>query len=306
MLHDDGTAEHVVVGPDLRAGQRVQLHIPGNTFHTARLLGDGHWFLGGSTEWPGVVPAKDVEIGDLDALAARVSVGRGRHAKRSPPRCATSSRPAARGRPRWLQAASPAVAAPRLVLIAAASMAASAGDGPALTTVNPDSAYPEGPTVVDGVLYYAEMGNDRVMRFDGETNSAGLGRGTRCGPTTVAPLGDGCACGSLPSRGDRGADFTGRRAPRHHRPRRRTATPSATPMRRHERRQGRRLFLLVRLVLSGRAGDRRRPSSRRVGRRCTRVAEGIHYANGVAVSPDGRTLLRLGASRPPRAGLRHR
>ena len=70
LLHADGSAERVVVGPDLRAGQRVQLHIPGNTFHTARLLGDGAWFLGGSTEWPGVVPAEDVEIGDVDALAA--------------------------------------------------------------------------------------------------------------------------------------------------------------------------------------------------------------------------------------------
>lgn len=70
LLHEDGAAERVVVGPDLRAGQRVQLHIPGNTFHTARLLGDGAWFLGGSTEWPGVVPAEDVEIGDVEALAA--------------------------------------------------------------------------------------------------------------------------------------------------------------------------------------------------------------------------------------------
>ena len=30
----------------LRAGQRVQLLIPGNTFHTARLLGRGRWFFG--------------------------------------------------------------------------------------------------------------------------------------------------------------------------------------------------------------------------------------------------------------------
>jgi predicted cupin superfamily sugar epimerase len=71
MLHNDGTVEHVVVGPDLRNGQRVQLHIPGDTFHTARLVAGGQWFLGGSTEWPGVVPAEDVEIGDLDALAAK-------------------------------------------------------------------------------------------------------------------------------------------------------------------------------------------------------------------------------------------
>lgn len=70
LLHDDGTHQRVVVGPDLRNGERVQLLIPGNTFHTARLTGRRRWFLGASTEWPGVVPA-DVEIGNLDALAAK-------------------------------------------------------------------------------------------------------------------------------------------------------------------------------------------------------------------------------------------
>lgn len=69
MLHDGGKTERVVVGPDLANGQQVQLFIPGHTFHTARVLDAGGWFLGGSTEWPGVVPA-DVEIGDPDALAA--------------------------------------------------------------------------------------------------------------------------------------------------------------------------------------------------------------------------------------------
>jgi hypothetical protein len=48
----------------------VQQLIHGNTFHTARLIGRRRWFLGASTEWPGVVPA-DVEIGDLDELAAK-------------------------------------------------------------------------------------------------------------------------------------------------------------------------------------------------------------------------------------------
>jgi uncharacterized protein len=70
MLHADGTTERVVVGPDLRGGQRVQLLIPGNTFHTARVIGRRRWFLGASTEWPGVEPA-DVEIGDVDGLATK-------------------------------------------------------------------------------------------------------------------------------------------------------------------------------------------------------------------------------------------
>jgi uncharacterized protein len=74
MLRASGTIERVVVGPDLRRGQRVQLLIPGNTFHTARVIPKGFrgWFLGASTEWPGVEPA-DVEIGDVDLLAEKYS-----------------------------------------------------------------------------------------------------------------------------------------------------------------------------------------------------------------------------------------
>jgi len=72
LLHADGTTERIIVGPDLRSSQRVQLLIPGNTFHTARLIGAGahRWFLGASTEWPGVVPA-DVEVGNLDEVAGK-------------------------------------------------------------------------------------------------------------------------------------------------------------------------------------------------------------------------------------------
>jgi predicted cupin superfamily sugar epimerase len=70
LLHADGTTERVIVGPDLQSGQRVQLLIPGSTFHTARLMGRRRWFLGASTEWPGVVPA-DVELGNVDELAAK-------------------------------------------------------------------------------------------------------------------------------------------------------------------------------------------------------------------------------------------
>jgi predicted cupin superfamily sugar epimerase len=70
LLHADGESERIVVGPDLRAGQRVQHFIPGNTFHTARIIGSRRCFLGGSTEWPGVVPA-DVEIGNANELAGK-------------------------------------------------------------------------------------------------------------------------------------------------------------------------------------------------------------------------------------------
>lgn len=72
MLHADGSHSFATVGPDIRAGETMQLFIPGNTFHTARIRGGARqWFLGGSTEWPGVVPAEDVELGDAEALAAK-------------------------------------------------------------------------------------------------------------------------------------------------------------------------------------------------------------------------------------------
>jgi len=70
MLHENGTSEHIIVGPDLGAGQPVQLLILGNTFHTARVIGQRRWFLGASTEWPGVEKI-DVEIGDGEPLAAK-------------------------------------------------------------------------------------------------------------------------------------------------------------------------------------------------------------------------------------------
>jgi uncharacterized protein len=70
LLHSDRSTERIVVGPDLRGGQRLQQFIPGNTFHTARIIGRRRWFLGASTEWPGVIPA-DVEIGNLDELATK-------------------------------------------------------------------------------------------------------------------------------------------------------------------------------------------------------------------------------------------
>jgi len=70
LLRENGLSELVVVGPNIVGGHLVQLFIPGNTFHTARVTGKKRWFLGASTEWPGVVPSEDVELGNVDELAA--------------------------------------------------------------------------------------------------------------------------------------------------------------------------------------------------------------------------------------------
>jgi uncharacterized protein len=71
LLRENGDSELVVVGPNIVGGEIVQLFIPGNTFHTARVTGKSRWFLGASTEWPGVVPAEDVELGNVEELAAK-------------------------------------------------------------------------------------------------------------------------------------------------------------------------------------------------------------------------------------------
>jgi len=42
----------------------------GDGAHTARVMGRRRWFLGASTEWPGVVPA-DVETGNVEEPAAK-------------------------------------------------------------------------------------------------------------------------------------------------------------------------------------------------------------------------------------------
>ena len=71
LLLRDGVSELVVVGPNIVGGHRVQLFIPGGTFHTARITRKRRWFLGASTEWPGVVLEEDVELGDANQLAAK-------------------------------------------------------------------------------------------------------------------------------------------------------------------------------------------------------------------------------------------
>jgi uncharacterized protein len=70
MLLEDGSTALHTVGPDIGKGHKLQLLIPGGTFHTARVSGKRRWFLGASTEWPGVEPA-DVELGNPETLATK-------------------------------------------------------------------------------------------------------------------------------------------------------------------------------------------------------------------------------------------
>jgi predicted cupin superfamily sugar epimerase len=76
LLYADGRHEHCVVGPDLAAGMRPQLFIPGGTFHCARVHGDGAYSLLGTSVWIRAEPS-DVEMGDLDRLSAAYPDARG-------------------------------------------------------------------------------------------------------------------------------------------------------------------------------------------------------------------------------------
>ncbi len=80
LLRENGDSELVVVGPNIVGGHMLQLYIPGNTFHTARVTGKRRWFLGASTEWPGVVVRdRDVELGDVDRARGEIPGSRRRH-----------------------------------------------------------------------------------------------------------------------------------------------------------------------------------------------------------------------------------
>ena len=170
------------------------------------------------------------------------------------------------------------------VLFLAAFPAAAAPSG--LTVVNPAAAYPEGPSVVDGVLHYAEMGSDRVMRFDGTAN-APLWSRDGCGPTSVVPAGDGlvvlCHLEEVVvriTRDGRLVEIIDRD---------RDGQPFTDPNAATSDGQGGVYF-----SSSGVFG----PGARATGAilhlaaegTLTRVAEGLHYANGVALTPDRSVL----------------
>ncbi len=179
-------------------------------------------------------------------------------------------------------AAFPGVAAAFLAI--APAMALATG-GPAV--VNSQSDYPEGPVVDGAYVYYPEMGSDRVMRWDGRENISIWSR-KGCGPTSVARG----ANGSLVVLCDReqvlvritpggetlvviAADSNGRPF----------LTPNAWI---NDRRGG--IYWTSSGEFSPASPARGAVLYLDAAGGLRRVAEGIHYSNGVALSPDGRLL----------------
>lgn len=70
LLHPDGSGAVATLGGEIGRGGRLQLLIPGNTFHMSRSVGSRGFSLLATTEWPAVEP-DDVEAGDPAALAVR-------------------------------------------------------------------------------------------------------------------------------------------------------------------------------------------------------------------------------------------
>jgi predicted cupin superfamily sugar epimerase len=67
LLYPDGRGEVRVVGPDLTAGMRPFVLVPGGAFHAARLPRGGDYALLGNSVWVRPEPA-DVEMGDPERL----------------------------------------------------------------------------------------------------------------------------------------------------------------------------------------------------------------------------------------------
>lgn len=170
-------------------------------------------------------------------------------------------------------------------ILALGSPAASAAN--ITDVVNPRSAYPEGPVAEGGYVYYAEMGSDRVMRWDGHSNAVVWSR-SGCGPTSVAR---GTA-GSLVVLCDREQVLV-------------RITPQGDTLAVIAADSDGRPFLTPNASINdGKGGiywtssGLFSPTSPAEGAvlyldaagGLHRVAEGIHYSNGVALSPDGKLL----------------
>ncbi len=79
----------------------------------------------------------------------------------------------------------------RMFLAVAAAIGFTSLAGAAdVKVINDKAAFPEGPVVVDGKLYYVEYGGHTIDVWDGKANTV-LWKSDGCGPSAVVPLGTG-------------------------------------------------------------------------------------------------------------------
>ena len=157
-----------------------------------------------------------------------------------------------------------------------------------------DADFPEGPFVENGTLYFAQYGAHQVTRGTARRSppweAGGLGRSSRAAlrraafsspATTTAPM-----LSLLGRRQDREGHRQGQ------------TRQSAARTERH--RAGRKGGAYVTASGPGSSGaDRRQGLHRRADGNAKVVADDLHYANGIVLSAEGRTLYRRRALREP-------
>jgi gluconolactonase len=170
-----------------------------------------------------------------------------------------------------------------LTFLATAAMA----DESDRIVINPRSAYPEGPVADHGAIYYAEMGDDRVMRWDG-AKSVPVWSREGCGPTSVA-RGTNDTLVILCDREQVLARITpeGKQLEiiDHDSNGKQFLTPNASINDAHGG-----IFWSASGLFSPTAKAEGAVLYLAPDGKLRRVAEGIHYSNGVALSPDGKVL----------------
>lgn len=173
-----------------------------------------------------------------------------------------------------------------VAIMLAASLPASSATAAPPVVLDPTARYPEGPLVADGGLYYAEMGTDRLW-FAGSDGRKVIWEAPGCLPTSVEAYRDDLLvlchrpgvlalvtrAGDL--RGVIDTDSDGRRF----------VTPNASAPDGHGG-----IYFSSAGMFSPQAPVGGAVLHLTASGQLTRVAEGIHYANGVAVSDDGKTL----------------
>lgn len=80
----------------------------------------------------------------------------------------------------------------RMGLLAAFAVLATAASATEPKVINEKAAFPEGPAFIDGKLHYVEYGGNTILVWDGSATTK-LWEQAGCGPSAVLPLGDDLA-----------------------------------------------------------------------------------------------------------------